>query len=100
MSHQVLPTDRLASIDKSIYDLYLRVIRELRVVRELQVLQSFDPAPWKTQLDSLAALVSSIRIALLTRLLLRTHDTGFRPITHVLPLQGFFQCRVNKRNAP
>ena len=64
------------------------------------LLPFFDPAPWKTQLNSLSALVTSIRIALLTQLLAGRRVAGFKAEAQAMPLQGFFETRVNKHNAP
>lgn len=89
-------------------DFYLQVIRSIRSADGSRLnksyLQSlllpFDPAPWKTQLDSLSALITSIRIALLARLLVMKQNAGFTPLTRAMPVHGFFESRVNKRNAP
>lgn len=89
-------------------DLYRKVVRALNSIDRTQQhprpLSSwflpFDPAPWKTQLESLASLVTSVRMALLARLLVPKQNPGFRPLTQALPMQGFFESRVNKRNAP
>lgn len=68
--------------------------------RSFHVLERFDPAPWKTQRNSLAALVASIRFALLTLVLAVHRSAGFEPVKQTVTLQGFFESRVNKRNAP
>ena len=68
--------------------------------RSLQMLERSDPAPWETQRNSLAAFVTSIRFALLTLVLAGHRSAGFEPVKPTVPLQGFFESRVNKRNAP
>lgn len=101
-------------ISSSFEDLYIRVVRLMKLIepgtkmsgrfenlcRSFHVLERFDPAPWKTQRNSLAALVTSIRFALLTQVLAGQRSAGFEPVKQTVPLQGFFESQVNKRNAP
>ena len=105
---------QIQPIASSFEALYMRVVRSMRIIepgtkmsacfeslcRSFHALERFDPAQWKTERNSLAALVTSIRFALLTLVLAGHRSVGFELVRQTVPLQGFFESRVNKRNAP
>ncbi len=100
-------TERI-DIENFMRDVYLRVCREMIAAPCFRTAtfapnegQVFHPYPWATSRETLIALVAAVFLAVRTQLVgvqQQVSKTGLRRL--LLVSSGFFDSRVNGRNAP